>query len=60
MVAENTLLTTGPDGTVRCTWGSSDELYRHYHDHEWGQFRRRRPPAVEKVCLRVSSPACRG
>ena len=20
----------------RCTWGTSDELYIHYHDDEWG------------------------
>ena len=21
---------------VRCTWAGNDELYRRYHDHEWG------------------------
>ncbi|HEX2714746.1 MAG TPA: DNA-3-methyladenine glycosylase I [Candidatus Acidoferrales bacterium] len=27
----------GPDGVARCWWGDSDELYRHYHDEEWGR-----------------------
>lgn len=36
---------------VRCGWAGSDELYRHYHDYEWGR------PVVddnrlfEKLCL---------
>jgi DNA-3-methyladenine glycosylase I len=51
MDAANTGLTLGPDGALRCFWGSSDELYRHYHDNEWG-----RPVAddhrlFEKICL---------
>ncbi len=51
MVAENTGLTAGPDGTVRCTWGSSDELYRHYHDHEWGHPVADDRRLFEKICL---------
>jgi DNA-3-methyladenine glycosylase I len=44
-------LIAGSDGVLRCAWGSSDELYRHYHDREWG-----RPVAddhrlFEKICL---------
>jgi len=27
----------GPDGVARCWWGDSDELYRPYHDTEWGR-----------------------
>ena len=51
MEQENTGLTAGPDGALRCAWPGSDELYRHYHDHEWG-----RPVAddrrlFEKICL---------
>lgn len=45
-------LLTGDDGVTRCWWpGTSDELYRDYHDHEWAM------PVVddtrlfEKVCL---------
>jgi DNA-3-methyladenine glycosylase I len=26
-----------PDGLPRCWWGVSDELYRPYHDREWGR-----------------------
>jgi DNA-3-methyladenine glycosylase I len=30
-------LVKGDDGKVRCRWGSTDELYRAYHDNEWGR-----------------------
>jgi DNA-3-methyladenine glycosylase I len=30
-------LVRGVDGLRRCWWGESDELYRHYHDEEWGR-----------------------
>ncbi len=51
MSEENTGLMTGEDGKVRCSWHGSNELYRHYHDKEWG-----RPVAddrrlFEKICL---------
>jgi DNA-3-methyladenine glycosylase I len=26
----------GADGVARCWWGATDELYRSYHDAEWG------------------------
>ena len=44
-------LVEGPDGHARCWWGTEPELYRHYHDAEWG-----RPVAddvrlFEKLCL---------
>jgi DNA-3-methyladenine glycosylase I len=40
-----------PTGEGGCAWPGSDELYLHYHDHEWG-----RPVAddrrlFEKICL---------
>ena len=30
-------ITLEPDGIPRCWWGAGDELYRPYHDHEWGR-----------------------
>ena len=30
-------LTVGPDGVARCSWGDSTDLYRAYHDTEWGR-----------------------
>ncbi len=41
----------GVDGLTRCWWPGDDELYRRYHDEEWG-----RPVAddrrlFEKLCL---------
>ena len=41
----------GTDGRPRCWWPGDDELYRRYHDEEWG-----RPVAddrrlFEKLCL---------
>jgi DNA-3-methyladenine glycosylase I len=41
----------GPDGKLRCAWGTSAPEYQAYHDEEWG-----RPTAddvrlFEKVCL---------
>ena len=41
----------GSDGRTRCWWPGDDELYRRYHDEEWG-----RPVAddhrlFEKLCL---------
>jgi DNA-3-methyladenine glycosylase I len=26
-----------PDGKVRCAWSESSQLYRDYHDQEWGR-----------------------
>jgi DNA-3-methyladenine glycosylase I len=51
MAEEGAGLVTGPDGRRRCAWGSGDDLYRGYHDREWG-----RPVAddhrlFEKICL---------
>lgn len=30
-------ISVGQDGIARCWWGDGDELYRHYHDVEWGR-----------------------
>ncbi|QSB06475.1 DNA-3-methyladenine glycosylase I [Natronoglycomyces albus] len=27
----------GADGVARCPWGSEPEIYRQYHDFEWGR-----------------------
>ncbi|HEY1420001.1 MAG TPA: DNA-3-methyladenine glycosylase I [Candidatus Dormibacteraeota bacterium] len=30
-------ISIGADGTARCWWCDSDDLYRRYHDLEWGR-----------------------
>jgi DNA-3-methyladenine glycosylase I len=30
-------LTTGEDGVTRCSWAGDDDLYRSYHDSDWGR-----------------------
>jgi DNA-3-methyladenine glycosylase I len=30
-------LVTGADDVTRCAWSAGDDLYRAYHDEEWGQ-----------------------
>ena len=30
-------ISIGPDGVARCWWGDSDDVYRQYHDAEWGR-----------------------
>jgi len=44
-------LVTGEDGKPRCGWGSSDELYRGYHDTEWGRPVTEERGLYEKLCL---------
>ena len=39
------------DGKPRCWWCAGDELYRHYHDTEWGQRVRDDRTLFEKICL---------
>ncbi|KAA0922446.1 MULTISPECIES: DNA-3-methyladenine glycosylase I [unclassified Rhodococcus (in: high G+C Gram-positive bacteria)] len=42
----------GPDGKLRCPWGATDnELYRDYHDTEWGQPLHGRNELYERLCL---------
>ncbi len=44
-------LVTGEDGKARCRWGSTDELYRGYHDSEWGRPVTDEQGLYEKLCL---------
>ena len=30
-------VSVGPDGVARCSWSDSSDLYRRYHDEEWGR-----------------------
>lgn len=42
----------GPDGKLRCPWGATeDELYRGYHDAEWGRTLHGRDALYERLCL---------
>ncbi|MDI3315469.1 MAG: DNA-3-methyladenine glycosylase I [Mycobacterium sp.] len=46
----------GEDGLVRCGWadagwGADRELYRSYHDHEWGRPVRARTALFERMSL---------
>lgn len=42
----------GPDGLLRCPWGATeDELYRTYHDTEWGRTVHGRDALFERLCL---------
>jgi DNA-3-methyladenine glycosylase I len=51
MSDENTGLMTGEDGRLRCSWHGSDELYRRYHDKEWGRPVSDDRRLFEKICL---------
>ena len=44
-------LMTNDDGFVRCWWGSEPEVYRNYHDTEWGHPVTDDHRLFEKVCL---------
>lgn len=41
----------GFDGIARCSWGSEPEIYRVYHDEEWGRANNDDRAHFEKVCL---------
>ncbi|WP_341952351.1 DNA-3-methyladenine glycosylase I [Salinibacterium sp. TMP30] len=41
----------GPDGRGRCGWVGDDELYRKYHDEEWGSPLRGDRKLFEKIML---------
>jgi DNA-3-methyladenine glycosylase I len=41
----------GDDGTARCWWGAEPEIYRVYHDEEWGRPTTEDHLLFEKVCL---------
>ena len=39
------------DGLPRCPWAGDDQLYRHYHDREWGRPVTSDTRLFEKICL---------
>lgn len=41
----------GEDGVARCWWGVEPEIYRGYHDNEWGRPTTEDPLLFEKLCL---------
>ena len=41
----------GEDGLPRCWWGNEPEIYREYHDVEWGRATTQDSRLFEKVCL---------
>jgi DNA-3-methyladenine glycosylase I len=41
----------GDDGLVRCPWGVAPQIYRDYHDHEWGRPVRGDDALFERVSL---------
>jgi DNA-3-methyladenine glycosylase I len=51
MPTDTTGLATGPDGLARCWWCVGDELYRRYHDEEWGRPQADDHKLFEKVSL---------
>ncbi|EAR25095.1 putative 3-methyladenine glycosylase [marine actinobacterium PHSC20C1] len=44
-------LLVAPDGLARCAWVGDDELYRKYHDEEWGTPLRGDSKLFEKIML---------
>lgn len=44
-------LVVGEDAAPRCWWGSGPEIYRLYHDDEWGRPTTDDHRLYEKVCL---------
>jgi DNA-3-methyladenine glycosylase I len=44
-------LITGDDGVTRCRWGDTPEIYRSYHDTEWGFPVHDDRRLFEKLCL---------
>jgi DNA-3-methyladenine glycosylase I len=44
-------LVIGDDGVLRCWWGAEPEIYRDYHDDEWGRAVTDDNRLFEKICL---------
>nr|WP_036568051.1 DNA-3-methyladenine glycosylase I [Nocardia sp. BMG51109] len=42
---------TATDGKVRCGWSESSQLYRDYHDEEWGRPLHGDDALFERMCL---------
>lgn len=50
-MSERASIIVGPDGRGRCGWVGDDELYRQYHDDEWGVPLRGDHKLFEKIML---------
>lgn len=46
-----TAAVTGADGVSRCPWGTAPEIYRAYHDDEWGRPLRGDDALFERMSL---------
>jgi len=44
-------LVIGDDGVPRCWWGAEPDVYRDYHDDEWGRAVTADNRLFEKICL---------
>jgi DNA-3-methyladenine glycosylase I len=44
-------IVVGADGRPRCGWAGATEIYRGYHDDEWGVPQRDEVRLYEKLCL---------
>ena len=44
-------LVRSDDGVTRCAWGDTPEVYRRYHDTEWGTVLRGRDALFERISL---------
>src|SRR3954454_1515050 len=51
MADRDSRLAAGDDGVTRCFWGHSPEIYRAYHDQEWGFPVDDDRRLFEKLCL---------
>ncbi|MEU8898541.1 DNA-3-methyladenine glycosylase I [Nocardia sp. NPDC048505] len=40
-----------PDDRIRCPWSEGSQLYRDYHDHEWGKPVHGDDALFERLCL---------
>jgi len=50
-MSERQSILVGPDGRGRCGWVGDDDLYRRYHDEEWGNPLRGDQKLYEKISL---------
>jgi DNA-3-methyladenine glycosylase I len=50
-MASDSGLIEGDDGVTRCFWGDTPEIYRAYHDDEWGFAVADDRRLFEKLCL---------
>jgi DNA-3-methyladenine glycosylase I len=50
-MSDRASILVGPDGHGRCGWVGDDELYRKYHDEEWGSPLRGDRKLFEKIML---------